>query len=220
MSPLQFEYQLKQIGRQASAGLVLGGGTNAAPMTTAVASKNFLDFRSKSTATSGDSRGLYLRHYLSGSGIAGEAARLFATVDTDTPGTSSSCHGTHSSLSFGNSAGNLTGTLGAALRSTLHVPNRSLAGTHCGVMSEYSSDGASSANGGTASFFRAVLSGNATGAAAIEDNINLFEVVSGTNASGNVVGALNGNEPTWAGKTGLIRVRLNGTTAYIPVVTL
>ena len=61
---------------------------------------------------------------------------------------------------------------------------------------------------------------NATGAAAVEDTAALIQVDGGTNASGNVVGALNGNEPTWTGKTSLIRCRFNGQTVYLVGIQL
>jgi len=54
------------LGGGASAALVMGHGTSALPVTTSVADKNFMDFRTKSSAATGDSRGLYMRHYLAG----------------------------------------------------------------------------------------------------------------------------------------------------------
>lgn len=198
-----------------SPALLLGGGTNAAPVSTSLASKNFLDFRTKSTeAGGGDSRGIYWRHYLSGTLANGEAGRFFTTVD----GAANGCHGIHSSVSFGTS-GTCTGQV-AAVRGTLHVPDKTLGGTNGVVYAEMYADGKSSNVSGVNSFLRCVLGGDATGAAALEDAAALLSVSGGTNASGNVVGALTGNEPTWTGKTGLIRVNLNGTVAYIPVITL
>ena len=89
------------------------------------------------------------------------------------------------------------------------------------MQAEYYADGASSnLTGATHSFLRAVLDGDATGLAAAEDIVNLVHVAGGSNASGNVVGALTGNEPTWTSKTGLIRCNLNGTTAYLVAITL
>jgi hypothetical protein len=191
--------------------LIFGGGTNTQPITTATAGVNFVDFRTKTTdATGADSRGLYWRHYLGGASGSGESARLYTTVDA---AGAVAAHGSHMSVSFGTS-GTLTGQAAAA-RATLQVPNKSLGGTAAAVYAELSADGASSTIGGNVSFLRAVLAGNATGAAAIEDAAALIRVEGGTNASGNVVGALNGNEPTWTGKTGLIRVSLNGTVAYL-----
>jgi len=62
-----------------TAAILLGSGTSAAPTTTAAADLNFLGFWTESTASSGDSRGAYLRHYFGGAG-SGEALRAFATV--------------------------------------------------------------------------------------------------------------------------------------------
>lgn len=193
--------------------VILGTGTNSAPETSSAASPNFLDFRVKNTAASGTARGLYLREYLSG-GAGGEAIRAFTTVENNAP--VDTVNGAHNSLSFGASAGNVTG-LGTGSRNTLHVPNRSLGGTTTAVMAELYADGSSSALGGVTSALRAAFGGDATGAAAIEDSAYLLEIVGGSNASGNMVGAA-GNEPTWTSKTHLIRVLLNGTVAYLVAV--
>lgn len=196
--------------------ILMGIGTSTAQPASSAVDRNWLSFYLKSNAASGTSRGMYLRLYIP-DGAGGEAARIFTTVSSNTP--ADTVNGAHISLSFGSSAGNVTG-LGTASRNTLHVPNRSLGGTTTAIQAELYADGASSANGGTISFLRAVLDGNATGLAAVEDTAHLIHVAGGTNASGNVVGALNGNEPTWTGKTGLIRVNLNGTTAYLVAITL
>ena len=81
-----------------SAALVLGGGTSATPLTTATASKNFLGFWTESTATSGDSRGLYFRHYFKGAGGSGEALRAYATISNVTVATTGTVNGAHISL--------------------------------------------------------------------------------------------------------------------------
>ena len=216
--PNQFDYGWKKMQNDTSnTALMIGAGTTGTPVEAGtIADKNFIGWWLKTTATSGTTRGMYLRLYLN-SGAGGEAARLFTTVSSDTP--ADTVNGAHVSLSFGASAGNVTG-LGTALRATLHVPNRALTGTTAAVKAELTADGASSSNSGLMGFFRATLGGNATGAATVEDTANLLVFSGGTNASGNVVGALNGNEPTWTSKTGLIRVNLNGVTAYLVAVTL
>lgn len=209
-------YLPRSIRPASNTGLYGCGSSTTDPYTDATVSPSFLNFYVSNGATSGTARGLYMRLLLP-SGAGGEAVRAFTTVSSNTPG--DTVNGAHISLNFGASAGNVTG-LATASRNTYHVPNRSLTGTNAGVMSELYADGASSAIGGNIAFFRATLGGNATGAAAIEDSAYLFDVNGGTNASGNVVGALNGNEPTWASHTGLIRCNLNGTVGYIPVITL
>jgi predicted RecA/RadA family phage recombinase len=204
-------------GGAVAQGLLGGAGTNASPATTAVADKCFLDFRVQSTATTGTARGIYVKLLL-GAATGGEALRAFTECSSNTP--VDTVNGAHISLQFGASAGNVTG-LATAARCTLMAPDRALTGTVAAVMAELWADGASSAaTGCRLSFLRACLGGNATGLAALEDYANLIEVAGGTNASGNVVGALNGNEPTWTGHTGLIRVCLNGTTAYLVAITL
>jgi predicted RecA/RadA family phage recombinase len=197
-------------------GLLAGAGTNADPATTAVADKSFVDLRLQTSATGGTARGIYCKLITTGTS-GGEAVRAFLECNSNTP--ADTVNGAHISIQFGSAAGNVTG-LATAARCTFMVPSRSLTGTNAAVMAELWADGASSADGGTMSFLRCCLGGNATGLAAIEDTVNLIEVAGGSNASGNVVGALNGNEPTWSSHTGLIRVKLNGTTAYLVAITL
>ena len=72
--------QLDGQGGGTSPALVFGVGLSSDPATTATANKNFLEFRTQSTATSGDSRGIYNRLYLAGAGVSGESLRSFTTV--------------------------------------------------------------------------------------------------------------------------------------------
>ena len=117
-----------QIGTTATAALAVGGGTSANPLTTATADKNFLGFWTQSTATSGDSRGLYLRHYLSGTIAAtgyGDGIRAFTTVT----GTGYSyASGLHATMQI-NAGATVTGS-GAGIRATLAAAEatRTLAG--------------------------------------------------------------------------------------------
>lgn len=163
-----------------------------------------------STATTGTNRGEDVRLLLS-SGAGGESIRAFTTVSSNSP--ADTVNGIHSSLGFSASAGNVTG-LGTAVRGNVLVPNRTLTGTIAGVQGELYASGASS-DVSAGACFRAVIDGEATGKAAMEDSVFLFDVSTGTNASGNVVSGV-GNEPTWASATHKIRIRCNGVTMYIP----
>lgn len=108
-----------KVGKEATtAALVLGGGTATVPYTTATANKNFIGFWSQSTATSGDSRGMYLRHYFAGAGGSGEALRAFGTVSNVAAATGGTVNGAHVSLSVTGASGTVSGA-GNALRATL-----------------------------------------------------------------------------------------------------
>lgn len=111
----------------ATAALCAGGGTSASPLSTATANKNFLGFWTKSTATSGDARGLYLRTYFAGAGGSGEAARIFGTVDNVTAATGGTVNGAHVSLSVQGASGAVSGA-GNALRATLGLGDGTTAG--------------------------------------------------------------------------------------------
>ena len=117
-----------QFGATASAALLHGAGTAAAPETTATANLNFQGYWTQTTATSGDSRGLYLRHYLGGvtAGAGyGDGIRAFCTV-TGTGYAYAS--GIHATMQI-NAAATVTGS-GAAVRATLAAAaeTRTLAG--------------------------------------------------------------------------------------------
>ena len=121
-----------QFGSTTTAALTMGGGTAASPISTDEANKNAIGFWFESTATSGDSRGLYLRQYFAGAGVSGEAARIFGTVDNVTAATGGTVNGAHISLSVSGASGAVSGA-GNALRATLGIgascaPGGTLAG--------------------------------------------------------------------------------------------
>jgi hypothetical protein len=123
-----------------SDGLLLGSGTTSAKATTATADKNFWDNRFESTATSGDSRGIYNKLFLNGTGVSGESLRSYTEVDKAV----ANAHGAHLTLAFGVSPAAITGQ-GAAGRLTLMIPNRATmsGGTYYGGLSEVWMDGTS-----------------------------------------------------------------------------
>lgn len=178
--------QLDGAGGGTSPALVFGVGLSTDPATTATADKNFLEFRTQSTATSGDARGIYNRLYLSGAGVSGESLRSFTTVNDVA---AANAHGAHISLNFG-STGTITGQ-GIATRSTLHLKNEALASnvTMAALQAEIYSDGANSDPGGSTklSYLRCVNDGHANGIADVDDDISLIEIVGHTIGSGNLV---------------------------------
>lgn len=186
-----------------------GGGTNASPLTTSTASKNFLDFRTKTTdATGADSRGIYWKHFLGGAGASGEAGRFYTSVDA---AGGVGCHGIHASVAFG-ASGTLTGQA-AAIRATLQVPNKALAGTSAAVYAEIWADGASSNNTGVMAFLRCVLAGEATGVAALNDVplLSIEGITVGSAGDGKTVDAISGDKPV----THLAKIIINGTAYYL-----
>jgi len=207
-------------GNTVKAGNTDGGlikaGTSGARVVEDTANMKFLSFYLDNGATSGDNRAMYLRLYLTGAGGGGEACRIFTDVEDVAGGTA---HGAHISLKFGTS-GSITGQ-GVANRNTLHIPAAMTGGTYYVNQQEIWADAAASDVAGVTNqaFTNYNLGGDSTGAALIEDSANLFHITGGTNASGNMVGAV-GNEPTWASKTHLIRCNMNGTVVYLVGVQL
>ena len=106
-------------GGAACGGLVLGAGTDASPMTTAVASKNFIQFYGESTATGAgsDTRVAYMRLYLNGITTGGgEALRAYTTVEKAI----GTARGAHISLDY--AAAGFTSGLATAVTATMHIP--------------------------------------------------------------------------------------------------
>lgn len=167
----------------ANASLLLGAGTSTNKMTTADASKNFMEFRLENTATSGDNRGMYLREYLAGAGGGGEALRAFTTISDVAAGTA---HGAHISLNFADT-GTVTG-LGVAMRATLHIANQATqAGTLAAIQAEIWSDGATSDPAGSNLSCIRVVNGGAAGTADVDTDAYLFNLAGWTAGSGKMV---------------------------------
>ena len=119
--PVAFNFPVQMGGATAgaqTAALITGAGTTTTRCATATADKNFLGWWTESTATSGDSRGMYLRHYFSGAGGSGEALRAYGTVNNVTAATGGTVNGAHITLSVTGASGKISGSA-QALRATL-----------------------------------------------------------------------------------------------------
>lgn len=203
-----------KFGATANTSLALGGGTPSAPVETAVADKSFVSWFTKSTATSGDSRGQYMRHYVSGAGGNGEALRAFTTVEAATP---TSAHGAHMSLSFGTN-GAIAGE-GAAARATLQIKNGAMTGTGTAssLLSEIWSDGSSSDPAAMTelAFVRVVNSGDGTGVGKVDDKAFFLSFSGGAIGAGNMVAV-----KTAAAVSHTIRCKApDGSTFYLMAST-
>lgn len=188
--------------------LLAGIGTSTVQPESAEANKNWLSFFVKSTATSGTSRGMYLRLYLP-SNAGGEALRAFTTVSSNTP--ADTVNGAHISLSFGASAGNVTGE-SQALRSTFHLGNRTMTGANAAIKAELWADGSSSDINGTTSFLRFSAGGNATGVAKIDTSGYFFAIDGLTASSGKLFRVA---APSTLAAS--LRVLIGATAYYLPL---
>ena len=189
------------------------GTSYATALTTATAGVKWLSLYTKSTATSGDGRGIYNRFYIAGAGGSGESLRSF----TDIYGVAAStAHGAHLSLQMGNAdnAGSVTG-LGAAIRGTLALPDVALAanGTYTGIESEIYSNGAASDPSAVAelSFIRCVNGGNADGISDVDDKAYLLVVDGVEEGSGNMVVA----SVTETNYASAARCKINGVEKWL-----
>ena len=176
-------------------------GTNAVPValgTRAIAR----EYRYRSTATSGDVRGLYFQLALNGVGGSGEALRNRTVVEAVGVLTA---HGGHSGIEFGDD-GTITG-LAVGHRATFLAPDKAAFATIAGGMSELYAAGASTDFGAATkhSIHRFVVDGDATG---METADNVFEFVG--------LSAIQYAENTDTASHAL-RVIINGDVRYIMV---
>ncbi len=164
---------------------------------------NAREYRYRSTATSGDIRGMYMALALNGAGSAGEAIRARTVVEA--VGVSGGVHGLHGGVEY-DADGTTTG-LAVGVRATLMGPNRNLFGTISGGMSELWAEGASTDFSAATmhSIHRFIMDGEATGR---DTGDNVFEFV---NLSTN---QYEGNTDT---PTQALRCIINGNVRYIMV---
>jgi len=194
-----------------AAGIFGGCGSSADPVEYAQAGdKTFMYFNTKNTAASVTSRGLYWKHYISGAGASGEALRPYTIVEGVAVQGS---HAIHAALGFGTAATCAEDHF-APLRGTLMVPNNATGmagGGHSAVDAELYAEGAlSSGHAGWTTLYRALLSGNATGMAILEDQIGLFMLEGFTIDTGNMISAVSSTTNTHN-----LRIFIGATSYYI-----
>lgn len=139
--------------------LIGGAGNTTAPMSdNGQVSKNFVSMLTKTTAASGDSRGLYWRHYFEGA-TGGEVLRPWATVNAAGVAAGGTVNGIHATLSVV-AACSVSGA-GNAIRATLDAATatRTLAGT-CAALQVDSNIGANNTVPASWSFIRITDSGS------------------------------------------------------------
>jgi hypothetical protein len=149
-------------------------GESGSPVSAPTANIKWLEYRARSTATSGDNRLAYLRFDLDGAGASGECLRAF----TDLGAALATARGAHISLQASNT-GYITG-LGAGLDAQLFLADAALpaGGTYCVVNTEIYSNGTTSTPAAvtTLAFQRFVNGGDATGATAVDAKAFLFDL--------------------------------------------
>lgn len=140
----------------------------------ATANQNAIEMRLKSHATTGDSRGIYMRLKFYGAG-GGEAGRFFANASTTLVATGGTLNGLHASVgidassSISGAANGLRATLGASAES------RTLSGTLAAIQAD-----SDIATGNTLPASHAFIRFTNSGAVALG---NLFQVPAAANGT-------------------------------------
>jgi hypothetical protein len=197
-------------GAAAANALLAGRGTSADPATTSEADKSFLEFRTESEATTGDSRGGYFRHALAGAGGSGESLR----GNTNLYAAAANAHGVHGSVAH-QTGGSITGQ-SAGLRGGWILPDAAVAagGTYYGTLAEiYVSGDSSDPSAVTQHAVLGVIVGGPGDATAQNKVLNMMAFAhGGTDGTGN---AIYSHSHTPGDAAGSIRVLINGAVKYI-----
>ena len=136
-----------------TAALLGGMGVSGSPVgDDAIASKNWIGMFTKTTATSGDNRGLYWKHSFKAAG-SGEVLRPVASVEYNGVAAGGTVNGVHTTLSIATSSA-VSGA-GNAIRATLEAAaaTRTLGGT-CAALQLDSNIGANNTVPASWSFIR------------------------------------------------------------------
>lgn len=173
-------------GANAANALLMGVGTTADPALTSVAGKNFVEMRTKSTATSGDSRNHYLRHDIGGAGGSGECLRVI----TDLTAAANTARGAQISVQAG-ATGYVTG-LAVGVDAQLYLKNEVLAanGTYAAVNAEIYAEGSTTNPAGATqmSFIRCNIGGpSSTSTDRVDDKAYLLTLDGVAEGAGNLV---------------------------------
>jgi len=179
------------------------------------------ELRLASSATSGDVRGMYLRFQLAADGTtSGEALRVYTNVNANV----ATAHGAHVSLNFvATAGGSECSGLAAAVRGTLQIPDIASwapTGTYCAGMFEIYSDGdASDPDGMTElAVLRLCNSGDATGAANIDDDAYILSVQGFTAAADATSAVSSTSLNELPGSSVGLACKIGATRYYIPAV--
>lgn len=197
-------------GTAANGALIAGLGTSAAPISTASANKNFLQYYVASTATTAgsDTRAAYIRLYLNGATTGGgDALRAFTTVGAAV----GTAHGAHTSLSFG-ASGSVTGQA-IASRNTLHLKAGTATGTLAPLQGEIYLDAATSAPSSAHGLLRLNVGGDATNKAAVTNLLYVDGVQASAASSSTAHMVTTGAADSTSDVE--IRVVINGTAYWL-----
>lgn len=188
-------------------GLLMACGASSTPATTAVAGAKFFSFYTQTTATSGMTRSLYIRHRVNGSGMTGEALRAFMSLN----GANLSVSGASLGL-FITSSGSITGSCSGA-STTLEIPDAACGTGHfyaaCSIINMLGASSTMPANASAIHQFR--VYGNATGAAKVLNAFH-FDIA---DSSGD--GEMYETGTSHGEVSATIRININGTTKYLGV---
>lgn len=187
----------------------MGVGTTVSPAASSTANDFFVEMRTRSSATSGDNRGLYWRHEFTGVGGGGETIRAFSKISAAV----ATARGAHISLDIA-TAGSLSG-FGAAIDSQLMLGGAAYDDDITALNLEIYANASATVTGRT-SMIRPVIQGDSTAVANVNANAFFLDL---SNVTASASGLIDTDITALTGY-GALRVRCpDGVTRYIPITT-
>lgn len=114
--------------------LVAGAGTSTTPHELGSTAGSALEFRFRSSHTSGDARGMYLRLDLDAAAVGAEALRAFTEIENVAVGVGGTINAIHATMEMDGNSGLISGA-GNVIRATLGGSGtKTLTGTLSGVL--------------------------------------------------------------------------------------
>jgi len=195
-------------GASSASGLLMGIGTSADPATTSVAAANFVEIRCQTTATSGGSRGVYVRYDIAADGTStGEAIRGLLMVSKAV----GSFTGVSGGVEFDNTSGAISGSAtGGSFTMLINAAGQSTGGLYGASVIMHMGG-----TGGPPTMHAPLeirVAGDATGAAKVLNAIS-FSAADCADAGG---GEMISPGTSMGTATGTIRVLVNGAARFIP----
>ncbi len=217
---VKYPLQPSPSGLNVTSALAMGIGSASYPEPTALAAKSFFSYYTKTTDVGDDNRNHYMRHYLAGIGIGGEALRAYTTVLAVA---AANARGAHISLDFSAYATSYITGEGRAVKATLHVPDGAMhaGGTYSALQAEIYCDGTSSDPSAVtemALIDGTVQGGNSTSQGKVK-NFLALHIPTGEEADDKMHVTTITAATINAACTEALRVMINGAVRWIPIAT-
>lgn len=190
-----------------TAGIIGGAGSSGAEIELGTTSGNAFEYRFRSSVTSGETRGMYLRLDLDAAAVSADALRTFTEIENVAVGVGGTINSIHATMEIDGDSGNISGA-GQAIRATLGGSGtKTLTGTLAGINVHLDLPSAVTLSGNEAAIRLTKTQDHEWPVFAAFDSI-----VGTGNAVEAATSAMSTNATAWA-----IHIQVDGSDGYIPV---